>query len=114
MQDPESPEILAIIQKAKALSEKIRAHPVSRRYAECLTLMENDPEAREVHSRLVALGEELNAGMADGSGGASSPAEFELIREKLDNTPLVKEFILSRREYLEMMGRVLERIREST
>jgi hypothetical protein len=99
---------------AKALSEKIRAHPVSRRYAEVLVRMERDPEAREVHSRLVALGEEISAGIAGGEGGPSSPAEFELIREKLEAAPLVKEFILSRREYLDMMKRVLDRIREST
>lgn len=112
MQDPENPELLEIIRKAKALSEKIREHPVSRRYAECLALMERDPEARDVHSRLVALGEEISAGRDAGDGGSPSPAEFKLISEKLDAAPLVKEFILSRREYLDMLKRVLDRIRE--
>ncbi len=113
MQDPENPELLEIIRKAKVLAEKIREHPVSRRYVECLALMERDPEARDVHSRLVALGEEISAGRASGDGGPSSPAEFKLISEKLEATPLVKDFILSRCEYLDMLKRVLDRIRES-
>ena len=108
----ESPEIREIIQKARALSEMIREHPVSRRYAECLAMMERDPEAREVHSRLVALGEEITAGTPGSGDPDTSAAEGELIRRKLEETPLVKDFILSRRDSLELMKRVIERIRE--
>ncbi len=104
--------IEGIVSKAKVLSEMIRNHEVSLRYTRCVDLMKADARARELHSRLVSLGSEINARIA-GDGGVDTQAmsEFELIRQGLEETPLVKEFITSRREYLEMIRQVLEKIR---
>jgi cell fate (sporulation/competence/biofilm development) regulator YlbF (YheA/YmcA/DUF963 family) len=105
-------DIQSIIDKAKMLSSSIRNHAVTLRYNECRNRMGNDRSAQELYANLVALGKELNETIS--SGGTAEPqrtAEYELLQRKLEQNPLVKEYIQSQKEYLELLKKVIEKIK---
>jgi cell fate (sporulation/competence/biofilm development) regulator YlbF (YheA/YmcA/DUF963 family) len=74
--------------------------------------MSNDRNAQELYANLVTLGKELNETIS--SGGAverDKTTEYELMNKELEQTPLVKEFIQSQKEYLELLKKVIEKIK---
>ena len=106
-------DIQYIIDKAKMLSASIRNHPVTLRYNECRNRMGNDRNAQELYTNLVALGKELNETIS--SGGTVEPqrtTEYELMQRRLEQNPLVKEIIQSQKEYLELLKKVIEKIKK--
>ncbi|MBN2160483.1 MAG: YlbF family regulator [Spirochaetes bacterium] len=104
-------EIQTIIGKAQELSALIRNHDVTRRYNDCRTRIQKDRKARELYSRLVSKGREINTAIAEGRQSEGQTSENELLQKELEETPLVKEYISSQREYLELLKKVIERIK---
>jgi cell fate (sporulation/competence/biofilm development) regulator YlbF (YheA/YmcA/DUF963 family) len=102
----------AIIEKARDLAASIRDHEISKRYAECRAGMNGDRKARDLHSRLVAMGREINERIARGETiGPESNSEHEFMRQELECNALVKDFIRSQKEYLDLLKSVIERIK---
>ena len=105
-------EIQSIIDKAKTFSASIRNHAVTLRYNECRKRMNNDRNAQEIYTNLVALGKELNERISSGSTVEQQrTTEIELMQRALEQNPLVKEFIQSQKEYLEVLKKVIEKIK---
>jgi cell fate (sporulation/competence/biofilm development) regulator YlbF (YheA/YmcA/DUF963 family) len=104
--------VQTIIEKAKMLSSSIRNLAVTRRYNECRNKMNNDRNAQALYTNLVALGKELNETIS--SGGTveqQRTTEYELMQRELELNPLVKDFIQSQKEYLELLKKVIEKIK---
>lgn len=104
--------IHSIISKARELAGSIRAHEITSRYNECRGRMNNDRTAQMLYSKLVAMGKELNEQMA--SGGPAAPqrsSEYELLQRELEENTLVKEYIQSQKAYLDLLNRVIEKIK---
>jgi cell fate (sporulation/competence/biofilm development) regulator YlbF (YheA/YmcA/DUF963 family) len=102
----------AIIEKAGDLAASIRDHEISKRYAECRSGMNGDRKARDLHSRLVAMGREINERIARGETiGPESTSEHEFMRQELEGNALVKNYIRSQKEYLGLLKSVIERIK---
>jgi len=105
-------DIQSIIDKAKTLSASIRSHPVTLRYNVCRGKMNNDRSAQKLYTDLVTLGKELNETIS--SGGTverQQTTEYEMMQRELEQNPLVKEFIRCQKEYLELLKRVIEKIK---
>ncbi|OHD63009.1 MAG: hypothetical protein A2176_09280 [Spirochaetes bacterium RBG_13_51_14] len=105
-------EINAIIEKAKELSSLIRNHDTAQQYRDCRELMRNDRKAQELYAKLVELGKELNA-VADAGGTFETQpsSEHDLLQRELDRNPLVKDYIRCQKEYLELLKKVIDKIK---
>ncbi len=104
--------IQPIIRKAKELSASIREHETTRRYNECLLRMNNDRKAQQLYSKLIHMGKELNDRLS--AGGAieeQNSSEREMMQHELEQNTLVKEYIQSQKEYLELLNKVIEKIK---
>jgi cell fate (sporulation/competence/biofilm development) regulator YlbF (YheA/YmcA/DUF963 family) len=102
----------AIIEKARELAASIREHEIMKRYAACRSGMNADRKARELHARLVAMGREINEQMARGETiGPGPSSELEMMRRELDDNALVKDYIRTQKEYLDLLKSVVERIK---
>lgn len=105
-------DINIIIEKAKELSASIRGHELTRRYNECLARMNNDRTAQDLYMKLISMGKELNDIMAAG-GVVQQPqsSEYELMQRDLGENPLVTEYIQAQSDYLDLLKRVIEKIK---
>lgn len=105
-------DIAIIIEKARELSASIRGHELTRRYNECLARMNKDRTAQELYMKLISMGKELNDIMAAG-GIVQRPqtSEYELMQKDLENNPLVREYIQAQSEYLDLLKKVTEKIK---
>jgi cell fate (sporulation/competence/biofilm development) regulator YlbF (YheA/YmcA/DUF963 family) len=104
--------IQPIIDKARDLSASIREHEATRRYNECRSRISNDRTAQQLYSKLIAIGKELSDRIA--AGGVierQESSEYELMQRELEQNTLVKEFIQSQKEYLDLLNRVIEKIK---
>jgi cell fate (sporulation/competence/biofilm development) regulator YlbF (YheA/YmcA/DUF963 family) len=101
-----------IIEKARELSESIRGHAVARRYNECLAMMNNDRKAQDLYTKLISMGRELNDIMTAG-GIVERPRtlEYELMQQELEQNSLVREYIQAQTEYLDLLKRIIEKIK---
>jgi len=105
-------QIRAIIDSARGLAASIKDHEITKRYAACRAGMNADRAARDLHARLVAMGREINERMARGETiGPDQSSEHEMMRRELEANVLVKDFIRSQREYLDLLKSVVERIK---
>jgi cell fate (sporulation/competence/biofilm development) regulator YlbF (YheA/YmcA/DUF963 family) len=102
----------AIIDKARELAASIKGHEITRRYAACRAGLNADRKARDLHARLVAMGRDINERMARGETIGTEPSsEHELLRRELEDSSLVKDYIRSQKEYLDLLKSVAERIK---
>jgi cell fate (sporulation/competence/biofilm development) regulator YlbF (YheA/YmcA/DUF963 family) len=105
-------DIGIIIEKARELSESIGRHEITRRYHEAKDRMSKDRSSQELYSRLVAMGKELSFLISrEESFETKETGEREFLRNELEQNPLVKEYIHAQREYLELLKRVIDKIR---
>ncbi|HOD14339.1 MAG TPA: YlbF family regulator [Spirochaetota bacterium] len=105
-------QVSIIIEKARDLAGAIREHEITKRYNECRADMNGDRKARDLHSRLVAMGREINEKIARGETiGPEPSSEHEFMRQELENNRLVKDYIQSQKEYLDLLKSVIERIK---
>lgn len=104
-------DIQAIIGKAKELAALIRNNAATVRYNDCRERIHRDRTAQDLYSRLVAMGRELNAAIAEGRRSDSLTSESDLLQKELERNPLVKEYISSQKEYLELLKKVIEKIK---
>ncbi|OHD70150.1 MAG: hypothetical protein A2W19_05010 [Spirochaetes bacterium RBG_16_49_21] len=104
-------DISRIIEKARELSDSIRSHAITRSYDEIREKMRSDRNAQELYAKLVMMGKEISMLLArEEKIEAKDSSEYELLREELDHNPLVKEYIQTQREYLDLLKKVIERI----
>ncbi len=102
-----------IIEKARDLAGAIREHDLTKRYNDCRAGMNGDRKARDLHSRLVAMGREINERIARGETvGPESSSEYEFMRQELEGSPLVKDYIQSQKEYLDLLKSVIDLVRD--
>jgi cell fate (sporulation/competence/biofilm development) regulator YlbF (YheA/YmcA/DUF963 family) len=106
-------QIAAIIETARDLAGAIREHGTTKRYNECRADMNEDRKSRDLYARLVAMGREINERIARGETiGPESSSEHEFMRQELEGNPLVKDYIKSEREYLDLLKSVVNRIKD--
>lgn len=101
-----------IIAKAKELSELINNHEITKRYRESLEKMKDDAVAQKLLSELVLIGRNINESLSSG-GSSEMPgtAEMELLKQEFEKNETVKNHILAQREYLNLINRVQEKIK---
>lgn len=101
-----------IIEKARALSASIRRHGATHRYNENMARMSADRKSQELYSRLVSLGKEINDRMTRGESAITGiTSEYELLKQELAENELVREYIQSQQEYLGLLKKVIEKIK---
>lgn len=97
---------------ARDLSGLIQDHPVTHRYREALLLIKDDAGSLELLTRLIGLGKELDRKAREGKDvAADSSPENEYLRRELAGNDLVKTFIASQKEYLNLVREVIDRIK---
>ncbi|HNW29754.1 MAG TPA: YlbF family regulator [Spirochaetota bacterium] len=104
--------IQPIIRKARELASSIREHEITLRYNETLARISNDRQAQQLYARLIAMGKELNDRLS--AGGAverQESSEYEMMQKELEQNTLVKEYIQNQKEYLNLLNRVIEKIK---
>ena len=101
-----------IIEKARKLAQLLKAHPVTRRYEESIETMKGDRNAQGVLEKIVMLGRDLNEKLQGDDTAGPGPAEQMLLKEELDKHPEVQEHIIAQKDYLVMIQKVQELIRE--
>lgn len=101
-----------IIDKARELSQMIEDSEISNNYYESIKMMQQDSKAQQLLSRLILLGKELNDAINSGEKDSlPGGAEAELIREEIEKNDLVKNYILSQKNYVNLIKLVQERIK---
>ena len=107
-----SESIDSIIEKARMLSESIKRHDSTARYNENLARMNADRDSQELYARLVSIGKEINDRMARGESAVSTvTSEYEILKRELEDNALVREYIRSQQEYLGLLKKVIDRIK---
>ena len=100
-----------IIEKAKDLAKIIENHEITLRYRETLEKMKHDAVAQRLLAELIRIGEELNKISGTDAESTTGKAELEMLKNDFDNNAIVKDHILSQKEYLDMIKMVQERIK---
>ena len=101
-----------IIDKARELSDSIKNHEITLRYKNILLKMSKDRKARDLYAELVRMGKEINAALArEEKTEPRSSSEYEALRIELEQNPLIKECIRLQREYLDLLKKIIERIK---
>jgi len=101
-----------IIAKAEELSELISNHEVTIRYRESLDKMKGDPVAQKILSELIILGRDINESLSSGGDSVKhGAAEMDLLKQEFEKNETVKNHIIAQREYLNLINRVQERIK---
>ncbi len=104
--------IQPIIEKARDLAASIREHDITIRYNECLSRMNRDRKAQQLYSRLIAMGKELNDRLSAGSViEQNNTSEHAMLQRELEENTLIKDYIQSQKDYLELLGKVIEKIK---
>jgi cell fate (sporulation/competence/biofilm development) regulator YlbF (YheA/YmcA/DUF963 family) len=104
--------IQLIIEKAKELSNSIKNLEVTRNYNDMRVKLNSDRNALELYAKLVLMGKEINARLASGGIEENNRSyEHGLLQRELEQNPLVKEYIRAQREYLDLLKKVIERIK---
>ena len=101
-----------IIDKARQLARLLKDHPVTRRYEESLDKMKEDKEAQEILEKMVMMGRDLNTRLQGGDSDVAGEAEQMFLKEEMEKHPLVQEHILAQKDYLVMIQKVQELIRD--
>ena len=101
-----------IIEKTRELSRSIKSLEITRSYNDMQLKMKSDRTAQELYAKLVMMGKEINSRLAGGSIEENDRSyEYGLLQRELEQNPLVKEYIRTQREYLDLIKRVIARIK---
>ncbi len=106
------PDLQKIIEKTRHLSRLIDEHEISQRYHESREKMIADRKAQELYGKLVVLGSGINRQVS--SGGQYRPEqsqENEMLQQEIQENDLVREFIIAQKEYLDLIMKVADRIK---
>lgn len=105
-------ELEIIIIRASELALLIRDHDITREYEESLKKIQHDRTAQEIISELIRMGEDLQSRAQKGEPlFIDQAAEKEMLRQKMEDNPLVKNHLITQKRYLNLMNLVLERIK---
>ena len=100
-----------IINKAKELSALIEKHEITVRYRASLEKMKQDVTAQRILAELVRIGAELNNRSATDSELSTGRAELDILKDEFDKNSNVRDHILIQREYLDLIKKVQDRIK---
>lgn len=100
-----------IISKARELSDLIEKHEVTVKYRDSIEKMKKDITAQKILAELVRIGGELNEQHQNDPGMLTGRAELEILKDEFDRNGIVREHILVQREYLDLIKKVQDRIR---
>ena len=101
-----------IVEKAQYLNTLIQKHSVYIRYMDALQKLVHDYKSQHLLEKLVIMGKEVNERLySEGEHMGSNIAEQQVLKTELENNPLVKEFILAQKEHLNLLHKVIERIK---
>lgn len=104
-----------IYAKAEELSELIKDNEIYAKYKQAYDNLQANEEARDIHSRLIALGKELSEIGAKGEAvQAKHSAENALLQEQLEKNSIVKDFLTSQKVYLNLIKLIQEQIFSSS
>ena len=104
---------MLIIEKAQEIGELLEENEIAIRYHESSERMEKDPDARELHARLVELGKELDRKIKEGEPFDNEESlVHEMLEERLEQNLLVKEYIGNEKAYLALMTLIIQKIRD--
>ncbi|MCP4132271.1 MAG: YlbF family regulator [bacterium] len=101
-----------IIEKARELAELIEAHEITRKYRASIEEMSKDKKAQDFLAQLVLIGKNLNEKAARGEDPAmDSPSEKDMLQKELDSNELIRNHILSQKQYLNLIQMVMDKIK---
>ncbi len=105
-------EMESLVIMARELAELIRNHEITQAYEESLKQVRKDITALEIISQLIRMGEDLQDKANRGEPlFIDQAAEKELLRQRMENNPLVKNHLLAQKRYLNLMNMVMERVK---
>lgn len=100
-----------IVEKARELARMIENHEITLRYRESVEKMKHDAVAQRLLAELVRIGGELNKISGTDAEMTTGKAELEMLKNEFDNNQIVKDHILSQKEYLDLIKMVQDRIK---
>jgi cell fate (sporulation/competence/biofilm development) regulator YlbF (YheA/YmcA/DUF963 family) len=100
-----------IINKAKELSALIEKHDITLKYRASLEKMKNDVSAQKILAELVRIGGELKNHGEGGTESLTGKAELEILKNEFDKNTNVRDHILIQRQYLDLIRKVQDRIK---
>jgi len=107
-----SDNIEIIIKKAGELSALIKHNQVTLDYINIRAKINGDRKAQELYSKLVMIGKEISSRLERGELDAGKPtSEYEIMHRELEQNPLVKEYIRSQKNYLDLITMIIDRIK---
>ena len=100
-----------IVAKARELARMIENHEITVRYRDSVEKMKHDAVAQRLLAELVRIGGELNKISGTDAEMTTGKAELEMLKNEFDNNTIVKDHILSQKEYLDLIKMVQDRIK---
>jgi len=100
-----------IIEKARELARMIENHEITVRYRESVEKMKNDAAAQKLLAELVRIGGEIKSQSETNAESSTGRAELEILKEDFENNSTVKDHILVQKEYLDLIKKIQERIK---
>jgi len=103
-----------IIKKSKELSTLLQTSDIAKKYIESIEKMKSDSKSQKLMERLVVMGKELNDKLVKGEDLASSSVEKKLLEDELKENLIVREHLSIQKEYLNLIQKVQEKIKNPT
>ena len=100
-----------IILKARELADMIKKSRPWLKYQQALTALEADPDSQKILERLISMGQEVWEKISCGESDPGSREGNEILMAELQEHPLVMEFILAQKEYLDLLKGVISQIK---
>jgi cell fate (sporulation/competence/biofilm development) regulator YlbF (YheA/YmcA/DUF963 family) len=96
-----------IITKTDELAIAIKSHDISVRYADLLGKLKKDEKAQDIYTRLVKLGKDISEAKDTGKELSEEfVLENDALKNDLQDSPLVREFVEAQKDYFEMISAV--------
>ncbi len=100
-----------VLDQARHVSSMLRESSVFRNFQQAEEGLRQSREARETLSRLIEMGGRINVELLEGKK-LEETAESRLLREELEKRPEVRDFLAAQSAYLDLLTRIMERIRK--
>lgn len=98
----------AILVQARELSRLIRESHIFQNYQDVARRAGSDKEASRIIELLVDAGSRLNSGETATLG---TSVESRILKEGMEKNTVVQEFILAQKDYLNLLGEVVELVK---
>lgn len=102
-----------IIEKTAELALILREHPAAKEYAATSETMSKDRQSQKLLEKLVFLGRDINEKISlEIEVSIEKNAEYELMKREFESNEIVKRHILSQKEYLILLNRIIALIKD--